>query len=189
MPQCEGITKSGGRCSNNAQSGSTFCGIHSSDKAKPKKGERIRKTDLRCTYCGSTSVKAFPQIYLGGWRGGGSGAFVTSRGSVGVGTSGQYLTPAAQSVAPPGESHSFGYNFVSSIGILLALGSCTAAANRDSFGAGIILFIIIATLTYLLAGSLSGEIEKQKVEKQKINDWENSYRCSRCGHEFIWRKY
>lgn len=194
--RCQATTKSGRQCKNGTKSGSDYCGIHSGG-AKPRNHSRTkrqpRKKNLRCTYCDSTSVRALSVIYAGGIRQSQTRSFVTSRGTAGLLPGGKYLTPQAQSAAPPPEETemSIGSMTLGPLILLFGLGGCTASVISGEPGLGLAAFLLCLVVFFIMAFKDADSPAVKRIKERnrdRFRDWEDTYRCSTCGYEFIWRK-
>lgn len=189
--QCQATTQKGIQCSRNAKDGSKYCGIHGSASGRKKRTSNTRSSSktngLVCSKCGSRSVRALSVIWENGVRPGGTGAFITSRGTVGVGASGTRISASAQRAAPPEryQGSCLSQLVVGGLGIAGLVG-CTVQASSGKTGAGLLIFFVlfgIAMWIYMASGWAE---EQEAVNSAQDREWENSYRCSRCGTQFTW---
>lgn len=178
--KCRATTKQGNPCRNQAKDKSNYCGIHT------RSGKKKGKNRLLCPHCGGTRARALSQIYFNGIRSGSSGAFVTSRGAVGVKSHGSSMTAAAVSAAPPKEEMGFIAEVIMGFGMLLGLVLWFFAAANGNGWSGFFTFLFIAVVGSLIAMSTNSHKNAEERNTERDLAWENTYRCHTCGTEFRW---
>lgn len=142
---------------------------------------------LECPRCDSGNVTSVPLAFQKGVRRGSSGAFMSSRGHIGVGASGPSMTEDAKSLAPPPEMWKFWF-------WLIAIGSGIPAVIlglivKGTIGNGDAGAIVTFVGWFALAVFLFIWIKRSGLfvsQKKLDSEWENSFRCNRCGHQFVW---
>lgn len=145
---------------------------------------------LECPRCDSSNVTSVPLAFQKGVRRGSSGAFISSRGHVGVGASGPSMTEDAASLAPPSNDSGCLVWLISLMAIVLAipaviLGLIVSGLSGSNDAGGIVFFVMFfASAAFLFIWfKRSGLFVSQK---ELESEWENSFRCNRCGHRFVW---
>ena len=191
--KCKAVTQKGKPCRNNAKPGSKYCGVHGGGSAhSPDK--------LECPRCGSGNVISVPLAYQRGVRSGSSGAFMSSRGHVGVGFGSPTVSADAKSVAPPNNETTgfewgcltvvvgliafvvwFVFMFISAI-IAKVFSIDTSFSDNFVFGSLTVIFVSVGTTIVVFLYRIGWFAH----DKETYERWENSFRCNRCGEVFEW---
>lgn len=174
-----------------------------------RRGRTGRQSATRCSECGSDNTRRLSVIYEQGtadthYRGGFSG---TSLGSVGInsiagsyGGQGKVETRLAQRVAPPTQNSPGDRHIVTAIVIsLICLGAILIVLFLTYGNNGVhpfwvrvlslisfLLIVIMATVTGIAMEMRERTNRKyqREVYRPKLENWQQSYYCDRCGHIF-----